>query len=111
LLHADRPVLHSCHNRYLASAPGVGITRFRGWSFQHTVLCEADPKDISNAATTGNEDTARRRLQVRGRVEPEARIDVNDVARRVAYMARVSLGANAQLMTVMVIQMPHFGRG
>src|SRR6185312_7283881 len=35
--------------------------------------------DIGNAATTRNEDTARGRLQASGKVEPEARIDVNDV--------------------------------
>ncbi len=45
--------------------------------------------DIGNAATTRNEDTARGRLQAsEGKVEAEARIDVTDVARGVAYMAR-----------------------
>jgi NAD(P)-dependent dehydrogenase (short-subunit alcohol dehydrogenase family) len=67
--------------------------------------------DIGNAATTRNEDTARGRLQASGKVEPEARIDVNDVARGVAYMASLSLEANVQFMTVMATKMPYIGRG
>jgi NAD(P)-dependent dehydrogenase (short-subunit alcohol dehydrogenase family) len=67
--------------------------------------------DIGNAATTRNEDTARGRLQASGKVEPEARIDVNDVARGVAYMASLTLDANVQFMTVMATKMPYIGRG
>ena len=67
--------------------------------------------DIGNAATTRNEDTARGRLQASDRVEAEARIDVNDVARGVAYMASLSLEANVQFMTVMATKMPYIGRG
>ncbi len=67
--------------------------------------------DIGNAATSRNEDTARGRLQASGNVEAEARIDVNDVARGVAYMASLSLDANVQFMTVMATKMPYIGRG
>ena len=67
--------------------------------------------DIGSAATTRNEDTARSRLQASGRVEAEARIDVKDVARGVAYMASLSLEANVQFMTVMATKMPYIGRG
>ncbi len=67
--------------------------------------------DIGNAATTRTEDTARGRLQATGRVEAEARIDVDDVARGVAYMASLSLEANVQFMTVMATKMPYIGRG
>ncbi len=67
--------------------------------------------DIGNAATTRNEDTARGRLQASGKVEAEARIDVDDVARGVAYMASLSLNANVQFMTVMATKMPYIGRG
>ena len=67
--------------------------------------------DIGNAATSHNEDTARGRLQASGKVEAEARIDVNDVARGVAYMASLSLEANVQFMTVMATKMPYIGRG
>ncbi len=67
--------------------------------------------DIGNAAATRNEDTARGRLQASGKVEAEARIDVNDGARGVAYMASLSLEANVQFMTVMATKMPYIGRG
>jgi len=50
-------------------------------------------------------------LQASGKVEAEARIDVNDVARGVAYMASLSLDANVQFMTVMATKMPYIGRG
>jgi NAD(P)-dependent dehydrogenase (short-subunit alcohol dehydrogenase family) len=67
--------------------------------------------DIGNAATTRNEDTARGRLQASGKTEAEPRIDVNDVARGVAYMASLPLDANVQFMTVMATRMPYIGRG
>ena len=67
--------------------------------------------DIGNAATERNEDTARGRLQASGKVEPEARIDVRDVARGVAYMASLPLEADVQFMTVMATRMPYIGRG
>jgi NAD(P)-dependent dehydrogenase (short-subunit alcohol dehydrogenase family) len=67
--------------------------------------------DIGNAATSRNEDTARGRLQASGRVEGEARIDVQDVARGVLYMASLPLEANVQFMTVMATKMPYIGRG
>jgi NAD(P)-dependent dehydrogenase (short-subunit alcohol dehydrogenase family) len=67
--------------------------------------------DIGNAATTRNEDTARGRLQASGRVEPEPRMDVRDVAKGVVYMASLSLDANVQFMTVMATTMPYIGRG
>jgi NAD(P)-dependent dehydrogenase (short-subunit alcohol dehydrogenase family) len=67
--------------------------------------------DIGNAATTRNEDTSVGRLQASGRVEAEARIDVNDVARGVLYMAELPLEANVQFMTVMATKMPYIGRG
>ena len=55
-----------------------------GWA-EYDIAC--GQIDIGNAATTRNEDTARGRLQASGKVEAEARIDVNDVARGGAYMA------------------------
>jgi NAD(P)-dependent dehydrogenase (short-subunit alcohol dehydrogenase family) len=67
--------------------------------------------DIGNAATTRNEDTARGRLQATGRVEAEPRMDVEHVARGVAYMATLPLEANVQFMTVMATKMPYIGRG
>jgi NAD(P)-dependent dehydrogenase (short-subunit alcohol dehydrogenase family) len=67
--------------------------------------------DIGNAATSRNQDTAVGRLQASGRVEAEARIDVKEVARGVAYMASLSPEANVLFMTVMAAKMPYVGRG
>jgi NAD(P)-dependent dehydrogenase (short-subunit alcohol dehydrogenase family) len=67
--------------------------------------------DIGNAATTRNQDTSVGRLQASGRVESEARIDVKEVARGVAYMASLPPEANVLFMTVMAAKMPYVGRG
>ena len=56
--------------------------------------------DIGNAAT-----------EMTDRLAAEPRIDVNDVARAVVYMASLPLNANVQFMTVMATQMPYIGRG
>jgi NAD(P)-dependent dehydrogenase (short-subunit alcohol dehydrogenase family) len=76
---------------------------------QYNIAC--GQIDIGNAATTRNEDTARGRLQATGRVEAEPRMDVDDVAKGVVYMASLSLEANVQFMTVMATKMPYIGRG
>jgi len=67
--------------------------------------------DIGNAATSRNQDTSVGRLQASGRVEAEARIDVKEVARGVAYMASLPPEANVLFMTVMAAKMPYVGRG
>ncbi len=43
------------------------------------------------------------------RVEP--RMDVDDVARAIVYMASLSLDSNVPFMTVMATKMPYIGRG
>jgi NAD(P)-dependent dehydrogenase (short-subunit alcohol dehydrogenase family) len=58
--------------------------------------------DIGNAATEMTEPIARL---------GEPRMDVNDVARAVVYMASLPLDANVQFMTVMATKMPYIGRG
>ncbi len=67
--------------------------------------------DIGNAATERNRDTSVGRLQASGRVEAEARIDVKEVAKGVAYMAGLPPEANVLFMTVMAAKMPYVGRG
>jgi NAD(P)-dependent dehydrogenase (short-subunit alcohol dehydrogenase family) len=67
--------------------------------------------DIGNAAT---EMTARMSDGVRqanGSTMVEPRMDVDAVARAVAYMATLPLDANVQFMTVMATKMPYIGRG
>ena len=66
------------------------------------------------AASNGSLMTApnaRGRLQATGRVEAEARIDVQDVAKGVLYMAELPPEANVLFMTVMANKMPYVGRG
>ena len=67
--------------------------------------------DIGNAAT----DMTRRMddgvPQPDGSMMVEPRMDADDVARAVVYMASLPLEANVQFMTVMATKMPYIGRG
>ena len=67
--------------------------------------------DIGNAATALTERMAEGMLQADGRTMPEARMNVDDVGRAVAYMASLPLEANVLFMTVMANKMPFVGRG
>jgi len=49
--------------------------------------------------------------QANGTVEVEPTMDVQNVARAVAYMASLPLDANVQFLTVMATKMPFVGRG
>lgn len=67
--------------------------------------------DIGNAATEMTEKMAKGMPQANGQIAVEPRMDVEDVARAVVYMAGLPLSANVQTMTVMATQMPFVGRG
>jgi NAD(P)-dependent dehydrogenase (short-subunit alcohol dehydrogenase family) len=67
--------------------------------------------DIGNAATDMTEPMAAGILQPDGSVRAEPRMDVEDVARAVRYMASLPLDANVLTMTVMATTMPYVGRG
>jgi NAD(P)-dependent dehydrogenase (short-subunit alcohol dehydrogenase family) len=67
--------------------------------------------DIGNAATSLTEQMARGVLQADGSARAEPRMDVEDVARAVLYMASLPLDANVLTMTVMATTMPYVGRG
>ncbi len=67
--------------------------------------------DIGNAET---EMTARMNdgvPQANGTTMVEPRMDADNVARAVVYMASLPLDANVQFMTVMSTKMPYIGRG
>jgi len=49
--------------------------------------------------------------QADGSVKPEPRMDVEDVARSVVFMASLPLDSNVLTMTVMATKMPLVGRG
>ncbi len=67
--------------------------------------------DIGNAATDLTATIATGTLQADGSRRPEPRMDVDDVARAVVYMASLPLEANVPQMTVMATKMPYLGRG
>ena len=67
--------------------------------------------DIGNAATDFTASMGRGTAQPDGTVRPEARMDVANVAKAVAYMASLPLDANVLFMTVMATGMPFVGRG
>ena len=67
--------------------------------------------DIGNAATEMTEVMTAGIQQANGSIAPEPRMEVDDVARGVLYMASLPLDANVQFMTVMATKMPYIGRG
>ena len=67
--------------------------------------------DIGNAATEMTERMARGILQANGQVMVEPRMDVEDVARAIVFMAGLPLDSNVQFMTIMATKMPYVGRG
>jgi NAD(P)-dependent dehydrogenase (short-subunit alcohol dehydrogenase family) len=67
--------------------------------------------DIGNAATSMTERMTAGVMQSDGSLKPEARMDTDDVARAIAYMASLPPDANVLTMTVMAAQMPFVGRG
>jgi NAD(P)-dependent dehydrogenase (short-subunit alcohol dehydrogenase family) len=75
----------------------------------HDIAC--GQIDIGNAATDMTEKMAQGILQPNGQVVVEPRMDVEDVARAVVYMASLPLSANVLNMTVMARDMPFVGRG
>ena len=67
--------------------------------------------DIGNAATEMTLRMASGIKQPNGELMVEPRMNVDDVARAVVYMATLPLDANVQFMTVMATKMPYVGRG
>jgi NAD(P)-dependent dehydrogenase (short-subunit alcohol dehydrogenase family) len=67
--------------------------------------------DIGNAATEMTARMADGVPQADGSIAVEPRMDVNDVAKAVAYMASLPLESNVLTMTVMATKMPLVGRG
>ena len=75
----------------------------------HDIAC--GQIDIGNAATEMTTRMAQGIRQANGTTMVEPRMDVNDVARAVVYMASLPLESNVQFMTVMATKMPFVGRG
>ena len=67
--------------------------------------------DVGNAATDMTARMKKGVPQANGSVAVEPTMDVENVARAVAYMASLPLDANVLFMTVMATDMPFVGRG
>jgi NAD(P)-dependent dehydrogenase (short-subunit alcohol dehydrogenase family) len=75
----------------------------------HNIAC--GQIDIGNAATAMTARAHEGLPQADGRILPEPRMDLDEAARAVAYMASLPLEANVLFMTVMATTMPFVGRG
>ena len=75
----------------------------------HDIAC--GQIDIGNAASEMTERMKEGILQPNGSRMSEPRMDVNDVAETLSYMAKLSLDSNAMFVTVMATKMPFVGRG
>ncbi|HCQ58719.1 MAG TPA: 3-oxoacyl-ACP reductase [Sulfitobacter sp.] len=75
----------------------------------HDIAC--GQIDIGNAASEMTERMKDGILQPNGSRMSEPRMDVNDVAETLSYMAKLSLDSNAMFVTVMATKMPFVGRG
>ena len=108
-ISADRPRPHSAP--YTATKHAItGLTKstiLDGRPFDIT----AGQIDIGNAATEMTERMTQGVLQPDGKLAVEPRMDANDVARAVVYMASLPLTANVPFITVMATKMPLFGSG
>ena len=67
--------------------------------------------DIGNAATDMTLGMTEGVPQADGTMKPEPRMDVEDVARSVVFMASLPLDSNVLTITVMATKMPLVGRG
>jgi NAD(P)-dependent dehydrogenase (short-subunit alcohol dehydrogenase family) len=67
--------------------------------------------DVGNAATDLTTAIAEGVLQADGSLRAEPRMQADDVARAVVYMASLTLDSNVATLTVMATKMPYVGRG
>ena len=67
--------------------------------------------DIGNASIDAAQRSDTGSPQPNGSLMVEARMDTDDIARSVVFMASLPLEANVQFITVMATTMPYIGRG
>ena len=105
--HAPRPN----SSPYTSTKHGVsGLTKASSLDGRkYNIAC--GQIDIGNAATDMTERMKKGVPQANGTVMVEPTMDVENVARAVAYMASLPLDANVLFMTVMATDMPFVGRG
>lgn len=105
--HTPRP--HSAP--YTATKHAItGLTKSIALDCRSFDIC-CGQIDIGNAATEMTERMTNGVLQANGSTMPEPRMDVQNVADAVLYMAGLPLQTNVLFMTVMANTMPFAGRG
>jgi NAD(P)-dependent dehydrogenase (short-subunit alcohol dehydrogenase family) len=105
--HAPRP--HSAP--YTATKHAItGLTKSISLDCRKYDIC-CGQIDIGNAATEMTQRMRSGVLQASGELAAEPRMDVNNVADAVLYMAGLPLTTNVLFMTVMANTMPFVGRG
>jgi NAD(P)-dependent dehydrogenase (short-subunit alcohol dehydrogenase family) len=105
--HTPRP--HSAP--YTATKHAItGLTKSISLDCRQFDIC-CGQIDIGNAATEMTQRMTAGVLQANGVLAPEPRMDVNNVADAVLYMAGLPLATNVLFMTVMANAMPFVGRG
>ncbi len=88
----------------------TGLTKSTSLDCRQYDIC-CGQIDIGNAATEMTARMAGGVLQANGTTAPEPRMDVQNVAQAVLYMAGLPLDSNVLFMTVMANTMPFVGRG
>jgi len=105
--HTPRP--HSAP--YTATKHAItGLTKSISLDCRQYDIC-CGQIDIGNAATEMTQRMTGGVLQANGTLAPEPRMDVQNVADAVLYMAGLPLTTNVLFMTVMANTMPFVGRG
>lgn len=96
---------------YTATKHGIsGLTRATALDGRaYNIAC--GQIDVGNAATEMTERMAGGVLQPRGDKMIEPRMDVQNVADAIVFMATRTLDANALFLNIMATQMPFVGRG
>jgi NAD(P)-dependent dehydrogenase (short-subunit alcohol dehydrogenase family) len=105
--HSPRPFSAA----YTASKHAItGLTKSTSLDGRaYDILC--GQIDIGNAATPLTERMANGVLQADGTTQPEPRMDVQDAAAAVAFMAGLPPGSNVQFLSVTAAKMKFVGRG
>jgi NAD(P)-dependent dehydrogenase (short-subunit alcohol dehydrogenase family) len=105
--HAPRP---NCAPYTATKHAMTGLTRATALDGRkYDIAC--GQIDIGNAETATMARMKTGLQQAHGAVAVEPTMDVEHVARAVAYMASLPLDANVQFMTIMATKMPFIGRG
>lgn len=105
--HVPRPLSAP----YTITKHGItGLTRSLALDGRrHDIAC--GQIDIGNAASEMTERMTNGVRQPDGTMAAEPRMDVQDVARTLSYMAGLPLSSNAMFVTLMATKMPFAGRG